>query len=720
MPENSSDTYIQDTQAVLNEFVRVFKLYQFYAETHPATQGLIKKLTDRLSQLALEIPLRLNLSKDEIFLGAVPLNAKDKNIKEFCNHLNRRRIYNLTVMPGFTEKETAALVGILSKDPKQIRRLGGVRKQLADLKITCFDIEEYFYDSANSDADALQDSENPTLLTLNEEMIKKFQLFLHGTINELSGDEEVFVEFLHSPVRLAELIVRTFEENLMIEDSSSKIDANIKFIKFNQECLDRLCWWLNRQRPQEKSILLQKVALSLLNQRFNLGIETLLYRKGLSETQDKSIRELTSYLTDEELLELLFKKTLPDDLQNTLGPLIPNLPVEPDRITRLSQKYNELMEQKKKDELDLLEMKKLQERFRSINNSQILSDSLGIMLELFETETQTTVHSDIIENLNKLMGQLIQNKNYDRILDILQTLNEGKNGKKNISDEVKLLIDSAIQKFVSKENLARVINYFENATGDDEGKLIEILSLTGNEGANQIVEIFINTSKIILRRPLSRILIRMGNITVDKIIDSLPNCPEDVARELITVLGHIRTKETVNRLKTIYSGLAPVLRQQAILMIGESPSPETRDWFIDRLKSKTEESDVQLTCLDALGKLGDPPSIQVLREIAIGSFGNKDSDRSLQHKAIQWLGRLNITEAVPDLIRLFRKRGWFPKKSQDRLKIIIAQTLWKMNDDNARQVVREGCRNMRGSVRRICETLVSSPVQNIPMEKKDV
>src|SRR5579862_1734713 len=103
MPGNSSNTYIQETHSVLGEFVRVFKLYLFYAENHPATQGLIKKLTDRLAQLSAEIPLRLNLSKDEIFLGAVPLDSKDKNVMEFCHHLNRRRIYSLNVTPGLTE-----------------------------------------------------------------------------------------------------------------------------------------------------------------------------------------------------------------------------------------------------------------------------------------------------------------------------------------------------------------------------------------------------------------------------------------------------------------------------------------------------------------------------------------------------------------------------------------------------------------------------------------
>lgn len=709
MPGNSSDTYIQDTQAVLTEFVRVFKLYLFYAENHPATEGLIKKLTDRLTQLSSEIPLRLNLSKDEIFLGAVPLDSKDKNVMEFCHHLNRRRIYSLTIMPGFTEKDTSVLVKIISKDPKQIRRMGGVRKQLLDQNITCFDITEYFYDA--TDSDLLQTSDNETLLVLNEEILKKFQLFLQGNIENLGGDEEVFVEFLQSPVRLAELVVRTFTD--------LKINENEKIIRFIQESMSRLCRWVNQQRQQDKSLLLQKIALSLLNQRFDLGIETLVHRKGLSKMQEESIAELTDYLTDDELLEMILKKSSPEGHQNEWVPLISELLIDKSRIDRLTQKYIALLERKKKTEMDQLEMKKLLERFRSVGTPRILSDSLGIMLELFENEIQSTVQKDILGNFERFMSNLVQNKDFDTIIDILQTLEDAKTGKNKFPDDIKPLITSAIQKFVSKENIARLIGYLENSTGEDEDKIIRVLSLPREDSTNQILEIFINTSKIMLRRPLSRVLVLMGNLTVEKIADSLSNTPEEIARELIAIVGQIHTKESMECLKKIYPGLSSALRQQAVSMIGEFQSQGTRDWLIERIKSSTEDSAVQLTCLDTLGKIGDPPSIQILREVALGDSIKKDTERILQHRAIQWLGRLNVTETVPELIRLFRKGRWFPNKKRDQLKIVIAQTLWKMNDMDARQVVRDGCKNMRGSVRRICQTLVSSPVISTPSEKKD-
>ena len=147
-----------------------------------------------------------------------------------------------------------------------------------------------------------------------------------------------------------------------------------------------------------------------------------------------------------------------------------------------------------------------------------------------------------------------------------------------------------------------------------------------------------------------------------------------------------------------------------MLMIGEYSTPETRVWLMERVRSKEEDIEVRTISLDTLGKIGDPIAISLIREIALGDTWKKDSDKILQHKAIGWLGKLNITDTVPSLVKMFRKGRWIPNKRRDQLKIVIAQALWKMEDDTARQVVRDGCRNTSGSVRRVCETLTQKHI----------
>ena len=148
MPTYSSEILLQDTYVTIGELIRAFKLYSFYSADHPATVDLIKKISVHLSQLTSEGPWKLNLSKDQIFLGAVSLDNKKQNIMEFCNHLNKRRIYSLTLLSGLTDEETGVLIRILAMDPKQIRRGGGVRKQLMENQITHIDLSEYLYDES--------------------------------------------------------------------------------------------------------------------------------------------------------------------------------------------------------------------------------------------------------------------------------------------------------------------------------------------------------------------------------------------------------------------------------------------------------------------------------------------------------------------------------------------------------------------------------------------
>ena len=96
------------------------------------------------------------------------------------------------------------------------------------------------------------------------------------------------------------------------------------------------------------------------------------------------------------------------------------------------------------------------------------------------------------------------------------------------------------------------------------------------------------------------------------------------------------------------------------------------------------------------------------KEYAFRIFLKNENERPLQHKAIQLLGKLNVVEVVPDLIRIFRASRWIPSKKRDQLRIIVAQTLWKMNDLHAKQTVRDGCRDFRRSVRHMCKSLVTT------------
>ena len=73
---------------------------------------------------------------------------------------------------------------------------------------------------------------------------------------------------------------------------------------------------------------------------------------------------------------------------------------------------------------------------------------------------------------------------------------------------------------------------------------------------------------------------------------------------------------------------------------------------------------------------------------------------------IDFIGRLRMIEAVPELVKIFNKRSVFFKKRNNMLRLEACKALERIGTDEAIAVLQKGARDQSRAVRELCAALI--------------
>ena len=97
-------------ESVLTEVGKAFRLCRFYPATHPAARQALNELAAALPQLAAVGTLELRIGPAGFALGTTPLAPRQPPVQEFANLLYAAGHRAMTLQPGVTADEFAALI----------------------------------------------------------------------------------------------------------------------------------------------------------------------------------------------------------------------------------------------------------------------------------------------------------------------------------------------------------------------------------------------------------------------------------------------------------------------------------------------------------------------------------------------------------------------------------------------------------------------------------
>ena len=169
----------------------------------------------------------------------------------------------------------------------------------------------------------------------------------------------------------------------------------------------------------------------------------------------------------------------------------------------------------------------------------------------------------------------------------------------------------------------------------------DLLAQMKGNTASQLLISFLGHADIGTRNLAAEILVKIGDEAVQPLLDDIENEDYDIRKFIIDVLGLIRDTRAVEQVcRSLYDENANVACSAAEAL-GEIGSKEAVPALIGCFENI---EDARLQAVEALGKIGDPSSLDKLY-----AFANND-DPMIQYVILDAIGNIGLPKSVPHLM----------------------------------------------------------------------
>lgn len=207
----------------LQKLNSVVKHSNFYPENHPILMESINNFKDFLKEIFQSFGrLHINVYDGEVYLFNRFVPDLGKSFLKFIEFLESRKINEISILPGITEREIYEFAKAISEKPENIEKAGGLQTILSNLEITHISVtsatpKKFDADESESDLDFLGISEETYMKAVMA--IKKLaaQVLSGATINVSEARmivDELVERVLDNPDALIRLsILKNYDED---------------------------------------------------------------------------------------------------------------------------------------------------------------------------------------------------------------------------------------------------------------------------------------------------------------------------------------------------------------------------------------------------------------------------------------------------------------------------------------------------------------------------
>jgi hypothetical protein len=328
------------------------------------------------------------------------------------------------------------------------------------------------------------------------------------------------------------------------------------------------------------------------------------------------------------------------------------------------------------------------------------------LLALMSKETDDNKYRQLAGIL-LIKGQSLKvEKDFNRLFPILLGLLD-QNGDATRSAVCRDSSDMVFQQLALGEMAEHLFDHLVDKDFGLQEFVYLILNHLGRDVVDAIVSRFVAVDNKVARKALETAIIRIGPPAVPSLIEVLKDSTWHVVFSTVTMLGEIKSRDSVKGLMLTAYHIDTRLRLESISSLAKIGGREATAVLIDLLRDNNLA--VRQQVIAGLGNTGNkqglPPLIQLIKK---RDMLGKMLD--LKKEALLAIGRIGDRQALDPLFRMVEKRYWIAPGRQEELKIIAVDTIGRLGGDSSRKFL-EKIAARSGRIGRACSAALETMVQ---------
>jgi len=200
----------------------------------------------------------------------------------------------------------------------------------------------------------------------------------------------------------------------------------------------------------------------------------------------------------------------------------------------------------------------------------------------------------------------------------------------------------------------------------------QYLSLVAREAIRELTALLAEEQDRQVRARMCRVLAKVGPSAVPVLLEWLEDPRWFLVRNLVLVLGKIGDEAAFGPIVTLLDHPHTRVRIEAVRALA-AIAPTRAATPLVRL-ARDADPEVRLEAIQALGALRRDEAVPILRDVAAGASVGV-ADLTLRREAVEALAAIGTPSARAALAGLARRRVWFWKRTERRLRDIATSAL---------------------------------------------
>ena len=336
----------------------------------------------------------------------------------------------------------------------------------------------------------------------------------------------------------------------------------------------------------------------------------------------------------------------------------------------------------------------------AVDEGQSQPDALVLktLLTRMEQETNDARFQEAIQELIPLLRLQLNEEQRPLVMRALLLLCRCATGKQ-YSEERKQNARLGLGQLSTDTITVYLVAYLteEKVEQKTRNTIIQILAFMGSKISSRLMEILANESSAVKRKLLHEVLVRNGPASLPVINEYLSDDRWFVVRNAVTLLGDIRSQDSLAELTLLLQHDDIRVRRETIRSLTKIGGKRAIKILLQTATS--DDQDLRRHAILSLGAMratiASPTLISMLKQKGWSQRGI-DIKKDILHA----LGEIRDLEAVPELLKILKKKRWLHKQLNDELRVAAATALGDIAEESTRAALERATNDKATTVAR--------------------
>jgi hypothetical protein len=741
MGNDLSKEKIELFNLVIQNLSTAMKNSVLYSSSHPIFKISIKNFKDSMDKwFASEKDLDLGISTDTILLAGSFVDKKSELYRDVAEYLHSREVVAICFKKGVEVQELLSVFNFLTKDVKSIREKGGIDVKMP--KMEHIDIKGVDYSSLlEGSGGELNIEEEKIWQSLSEISSESKEGKLPGSkkefivdflkdtkrsslvLNKVYKDAVIKLEDEKTVKRMRESIARVYEyfaknpgEDAVVARGNigkliSRLDPDLVIRLFDPDVVDGRNFDMAQEMMKDFSdeFVAEFIENLISHQdRFNENLLKVFDKIIPGGTRANNVAAMVSdRMEDKNLLSY-------DTLNNMQMSIKEIFGAHPDS-NFMSQMYKLTVEtfvDRKKGVMMFSRrlVPLVEEYIRAVRKESLKKQEAELLLNIIWHEDDPEVFKKFSEKFIAIVPDLLSLGDTELLRQAFELFSEDmrpeQKKKTKINDEAARALLS-IEKSILD---AKIVSLIESAEMKNLEDIVAILNRAKSNAAKVILDEFVTEPNMSSRNKLGFVLAGMQERSADEIVSRISEASPTMTGELFSVLRKASYEKSRLVVPELLRHADPRIREQVVESFVPVSGAEKQ--ILNLILWREKDKRVRRKALISALKTGDTVLINSIFRDAERRF----FDKKPLLEVVKLSGEVGRKEAVPNLVKVFMRKGIFGNSQALRLAALVS--MGRLRNEEAMKAVRSGKTDKSESIRNMCEVILKldKGIQQNPAE----